>query len=134
MPASRLFVNEIIQECIEKQITKVDILAFEYEMGLFPKIQEEANPGINASITDRFYGAACSTPVSVFPTLLRLDRHHLAKLESTGRKVYFERLIGEIVSHFKEFPAHLDLHEQGRFAVGFYHQRQDFFAKKISEE
>ena len=103
-------------------------------MATLGKIQEEANPGINASITDRFYGAACSTPVSVFPTLLRLDRHHLAKLESTGRKVYFERLIGEIVSHFTEFPAHLDLHEQGRFAVGFYHQRQDFFAKKISEE
>lgn len=42
LPASRLFVEEIIKECIEKQITKVDILAFEYEMGLFPKVQEEA--------------------------------------------------------------------------------------------
>ena len=42
LPASRLFVEEIIKECIEKQITKVDILSFEYEMGLFPKIQEEA--------------------------------------------------------------------------------------------
>ena len=41
-PASRLFVEEVIKECIEKQITKVDILSFEYEMGLFPKIQEEA--------------------------------------------------------------------------------------------
>jgi len=42
LPASRLFVEEVIKECIEKQITKVDILSFEYEMGLFPKIQEEA--------------------------------------------------------------------------------------------
>lgn len=42
LPASRLFVEEVINECIEKQITKVDILSFEYEMGLFPKIQEEA--------------------------------------------------------------------------------------------
>ena len=42
MPASRLFVEAVINECIEKQITKVDILAFEFEMGLFPKIQEEA--------------------------------------------------------------------------------------------
>ena len=42
LPASRLFVEAVINECIEKQITKVDILAFEFEMGLFPKIQEEA--------------------------------------------------------------------------------------------
>ncbi len=42
LPASRLFVEEVIKECIENQITRVDILSFEYEMGLFPKIQEEA--------------------------------------------------------------------------------------------
>jgi adenine-specific DNA-methyltransferase len=42
LPTSRLFVEEVINECIEKQITKIDILSFEFEMGLFPKIQEEA--------------------------------------------------------------------------------------------
>ena len=42
MPVSRLFVEEVIKECVENQITKVDILAFEFEMGLFPNIQEEA--------------------------------------------------------------------------------------------
>ncbi|MBI2640173.1 MAG: site-specific DNA-methyltransferase, partial [Candidatus Sungbacteria bacterium] len=42
LPASRLFVEAVISECIEKHITKVDILAFEFEMGLFPHIQEEA--------------------------------------------------------------------------------------------
>ncbi|MBI4234764.1 site-specific DNA-methyltransferase [Candidatus Peregrinibacteria bacterium] len=42
LPVSRLFVEEVIEECIEKQITKVDVLAFEFEMGLFPHIQEEA--------------------------------------------------------------------------------------------
>ena len=42
LPVSRLFVEEVINECIEKQITKMDILAFEFEMGLFPHIQEEA--------------------------------------------------------------------------------------------
>lgn len=103
-------------------------------MATLGKIQEEANPNINATITDRYYGAACSTPVSVFPTLMRLDRHHLAKLENLGRKVYFEQLLEEIVSHFSEFPTHLNLHEQGRFAVGFYHQRQGFYTKKVNEE
>ncbi len=42
LPVSRLFVEEVLRECIDKQITRVDILAFEFEMGLFPKIQEEA--------------------------------------------------------------------------------------------
>ena len=48
------------------------------------KIQEEANPGINATIRDRFYGAASSTPVTVFSTLLKLKNHHLSKLENRG--------------------------------------------------
>jgi CRISPR-associated protein Csd1 len=94
------------------------------------KIQEEANPGINATIRERFYGAACSTPVTVFTNLLRLKNHHLAKLENKGRVVNFERLLGEIIGNLRDFPAHLDLHEQGRFAIGYYHQRQAFFTKR----
>lgn len=93
------------------------------------KIQEEANPGINATIRERFYGAACATPVTVFTNLLRLKNHHLAKLENKGRIIYFERLLGEIMGNLIDFPAHLDLHEQGRFAIGYYHQRQAFFTK-----
>lgn len=42
LPVTRLFVEEIILECREKRISRVDILAFEFEMGLFPNIQEEA--------------------------------------------------------------------------------------------
>ncbi len=94
------------------------------------KIQEEANPGINATIRERFYGAACATPVTVFTNLLRLKNHHLAKIENRGRIVSFERLLGEIMGKLTDFPAHLDLHEQGRFAIGYYHQRQAFFEPK----
>jgi len=94
------------------------------------KIQEEANPGLNATIRERYYGSACASPVTVFSNLLRLKNHHLAKIGKDGRVVYFERLLGEIISNLEEFPPHLDLHEQGRFAVGYYHQRQDFFTKK----
>ena len=94
------------------------------------KIQEEANPGLNATIRERFYGAACASPVTVFANLMRLKNHHLAKLDSKGRVVNFERLLAEIVGRLEDFPAHLDLHEQGRFAIGYYHQRQDFFTKK----
>lgn len=98
------------------------------------KIQEEANPGINATIRDRFYGAASGAPVTVFGNLMRLKNHHLAKLDSPGRRINFEKLIGEIMSGIDDFPSHLPLAEQGRFAVGYYHQKQDFFTKKADKE
>jgi CRISPR-associated protein Csd1 len=93
------------------------------------KIQEEANPGINATIRDRYYGAASSTPVTVFSTLLKLKNHHLSKLENRGRAVNLEKRIGEIIDGIGDFPAQLPLADQGRFAIGYYHQRQDFFKK-----
>lgn len=105
-----------------------------YQLGrlfaVLEKIQEEASPGLNATIRERYYGSACSSPVTVFGTLMRLKNHHLAKLDNRGRAINLERIIGEIVGHLADFPAHLDLHEQGRFAIGYYHQRQDFFTRK----
>ncbi|MFN3694260.1 MAG: type I-C CRISPR-associated protein Cas8c/Csd1, partial [Ignavibacterium sp.] len=97
------------------------------------KIQEEANPGINATIRDRYYGAASSSPITVFPRLLSLKNSHLKKLNE-GRKIYFEKLIGEILSEVKSFPTNLSLNEQANFAIGYYHQRQDFFTKKSDSE
>lgn len=91
------------------------------------KIQEEASPGINSTIRDRFYGAASSIPVAAFPHLMKLKNHHLSKLENRGRAVNMEKLIGEIMDGVSDFPTHLSLQDQGRFAVGYYHQRQDFF-------
>ena len=97
------------------------------------KIQQEANPGINTTIRDRFYGAASGTPVAVFGNLMRLKNHHLSKLESAGRRVFFEKLLGQIIDGVEAkmaFPTHLSLEDQGRFAIGYYHQMQDFFTKK----
>ena len=93
------------------------------------KIQEEASPRLNATIRDRYYGAASSTPVAVFTTLLRLKNAHLKKL-SIGRVIWFEKLLGEILGSVTDFQKHLSLSDQGRFALGYYHQRQDFFTKK----
>ncbi len=93
------------------------------------KIQEEASPGLNATIRDRYYGAASSTPVAVFTTLLRLKNAHLKKL-TVGRSMAFEKLLGEVLGPVTDFPKHLPLPDQGRFALGYYHQRQDFFTKK----
>lgn len=98
------------------------------------KIQEEASPGLNATIRERYYGAASSTPVAVFTTLMRLKNHHLAKIQSKGRAVNFEKLLAEIMSGVSDFPVHMNLPDQGRFAIGYYHQRQDFFTKRESAE
>lgn len=97
------------------------------------KIQEEASSGINATIRDRFYGSAAGTPITAFPHLMKLKNHHLAKLENKGRVVNFEKQISEIVDKLSAdnaFPSHISLADQGRFAVGYYHQRQAFFTKK----
>lgn len=97
------------------------------------RIQQQAMPGINATIRDRYYGAASTSPVTVFTTLLRLKNAHLKKL-ADGPCVYFERLIGEVVGPMTDFPRQLTLPEQGRFALGYYHQRQAFFARKDAAE
>lgn len=97
------------------------------------KIQEEANPNINTTIRDRFYSSASTCPVAVFSQLLRLKNHHIPKLD-TGRKIYFEKLIGEIKCELSEYPPHLALNEQAFFSLGYYHQRQDFFTKKADKE
>ena len=94
------------------------------------RIQEVASPGLNSTIRERYYGAASSTPVAVFTTLMRLKNHHLAKLGAKGMVVNFEKLLAEIVGGIHDFPAHLNLPDQGRFAIGYYHQRQDFFTKR----
>lgn len=95
------------------------------------KIQEDAIPGLNATIRDRYYGAASSTPAAVFSTLLRLSKHHLGKLTG-GLTVAREKLIGDIMGGFDagSFPPRvLSLTDQARFALGYYHQRQAFFTK-----
>ena len=93
------------------------------------KIQEEANN--QHSIRERYMNSASATPAMVFPTILNLSCHHIEKLNE-GRTVQFEKLKQEIVDKISAdgFPAHLDLQDQGRFFVGYYHQRQDFFEKK----
>jgi CRISPR-associated protein Csd1 len=93
------------------------------------KTQGDALGNVNASIRDRFYGAASATPRTVFPQLLRTYQHHLGKMEG-GRKVYREKLVQEIVGPLAGFPAHLNLADQGLFAIGYYHQMQSFYQKK----
>lgn len=99
------------------------------------KIQEDAQPGINATIRDRYYGAASASPVTVFPQLLKLKNHHLAKLDNPAFRTAHERRLGEIIGGLPpNMPAHLRMDDQARFAIGYYHQRQALFTKSTPSD
>jgi CRISPR-associated protein Csd1 len=102
------------------------------------KIQEESAGGsLNKTIRDRFYGAASSTPATVVPLLLKLKNHHVAKLDDRGQRMLYRAFqdhrpddyISKVLEGVRDVPAHLSLPDQGRFALGYYHQRQAFFTK-----
>ncbi len=97
------------------------------------KLQQEAT-NATTTIRNRYYGAASATPVVVFAQLLRKVPHHIPK---TDRPVFFEKLIQEIVLPLKPlqkaFPSSLNLEDQGLFALGYYHQRQDLWTSKKNE-
>jgi CRISPR-associated protein Csd1 len=99
------------------------------------KTQEDALGPINAGIREKFYSSASATPASVFPRLLRTYTHHLAKLNG-GAKVNRERLVQDVLAELDAggFPNQLSLKNQGIFAIGYYHQRKDFFTKKENKE
>lgn len=90
---------------------------------------------VNATIRDRFYGAASATPASIFPMLLRNTQNHLGKLrkERMGQAVNLEKDIREIVDALPDqFPRSLKIEDQGRFAIGYYHQAESYFARRSS--
>jgi CRISPR-associated protein Csd1 len=97
------------------------------------KAQEDALPAISATIKDRYFGGASATPASVFPRIIRGSQHHLGKLEYRA-KIHREKQIQEICGRLDGFPTHLNLTDQGLFALGYYHQRQAIFTKKSAAD
>jgi CRISPR-associated protein Csd1 len=88
-----------------------------------------------ASVLQRYYGAASTAPQSVFPLLLRLNRHHLEKLRDTtpGAAYHLEIELEQLLEPFRPgpdgqvgFPPLLSVVDQGRFSLGFYHQRAEY--------
>lgn len=97
------------------------------------RIQYQALGELNAGIADRYYGSASAVPFSVFPRLLSGAKHHLSRLrkDKAGMAVNLDKDLGEIIAMLPEtFPRHLSIDEQGRFAIGYYQQKQSYFAKK----
>jgi CRISPR-associated protein Csd1 len=125
--------NQIIPIMLDPQNTDPAYLLGRLFAAL-EKTQEDSLGNLNAGIRDRFYSSASATPAAVFPRLLRTYQHHLSGLNG-GAKVNRERLIQEILSSVDAsgFPNQLSLKNQGVFAIGYYHQRKDFFTKKETE-
>lgn len=90
-------------------------------------IQRAALGRINATITDRYYGAASSTPASVFGMLVGDAQSHLSKLRKTkpGAHSAVQERLEEIMSHLGGYPKTLNMERQGLFALGYYHQRAE---------
>lgn len=99
-------------------------------------IQQDANPGINTTIRDRYFNSACATPALVFPILIKLKNSHIKKLEREypEKKKWYEisltEIIGKIEMTKDGFPKQLPLEEQGKFMLGYYHQMQKKYEKK----
>ena len=98
------------------------------------RLQGTAQGDLNATIRDRYYGSASSNPALVFPRLLKLSFHHVAKAEEKGK--WLEALKSKIMGNLpaQPFPSILPLEEQGLFTIGYYHQREDFFTSKEDRE
>lgn len=93
-------------------------------------IQSAANPGINTTIKDRYFNAASATPAIAFPTLINLSQKHLAKLNDAQQIYYNKQLTALFDKITQEYPARLNLPEQGAFQIGYYHETQKRFTKK----
>ena len=97
---------------------------------MYQTAQRVALGKVNATIRDRYFGAASGTPAGVFPLMVRGGQSHLAKLrkDKPGFATLIEREIEEINSHFTPgpggiWPRSMRLEDQGEFAIGYYHQR-----------
>ena len=96
-------------------------------------IQSAANPGINATIKDKYFNSAAATPALVFPTLIGLAQKHLKKLggSAKGLAVSYDKQLGELLDKLgTDFPARMNLQQQGSFQLGYYQQTQARYQKK----
>lgn len=131
--------NHPYKEVLQVQLNETTThLPYPYRLGqlfaVLEALQLKANPGINATIKDRYFNSACATPAVVFPTLIRLAQNHLNKLDG-GFKVYYDKLITGLFNTMDEsYPTRLSLQDQGIFQIGYYHQKQKFFTKKEEQE
>ena len=101
---------------------------------VYEAVQQAANPGINATIKDKYFSSAAAMPASIFPVLNNLYQKHLRKL-SAAQRVYYDKQVGALKNVLsEELPTRLTLAQQGAFDLGYYHQTQKRYTKKEENE
>lgn len=95
------------------------------------KAQSDSNKDLKSTINSKYFSSASTTPAVVFPVLLKLAQHHIAKSDWGFKS---NQWIEEVVSGIDKFPAYMNLEDQGKFMLGYYHQRKAFFKKKEASE
>jgi CRISPR-associated protein Csd1 len=95
------------------------------------KAQSDSNKDLKSTINSKYFSSASTTPAVVFPVLLKLAQHHIAKSDWGFKS---NQWIEDVLEGIDKFPAYLNQEEQGMFMLGYYHQRKAFFKKKESGE
>jgi len=109
-------------------------------LALYDGLQYQAQGEVNANVSDRYYALASTYPALAFPKLSELGLRHLKKLrrDKPGAAVNIEKEIQEI--HLRlagsgaKFPPPLSLEDQGRFAIGYHHQRAESMARAVARK
>ena len=124
--------EEVLQVSLNPDATNVPYLLGRL-FSVLEAVQAAANPGINATIRDKYFSGASATPAAVFPVLVNLAQKHLKKLNAANRglSIAYEKQMTELLSKLgTEYPAHLNLPQQGSFQLGYYFQTQARYQKK----
>lgn len=96
-------------------------------------IQSAANPGINATIKDKYFNSASTIPATIFPILVNLAQKHLRKIKgsSAGLAIFYEKQLTDLFLAVGDaYPTRLNLPQQGAFQLGYYHQTAARYQKK----
>ena len=98
---------------------------------VYEEVQQNANPGINATIKDKYFNSAAAMPASIFPILGNLYQKHLKKMDNVGTRIYYEKQVSTLKGILgEEYPVRMTLAQQGSFDLGYYHQTQKRYTKK----
>ena len=126
---NRIDNNHIITKKMNKDNTNPGYLCGRL-FAVVERIQEISNRENDyfTNLRSNYMNTASTAPSAVFPTILNLSVHHSDKLDKKD-VIQFERDKQEIIGKLIDFPNQLSLQDQGRFFIGYYHQRQDFFMK-----
>lgn len=107
---------------------------------VYEQVQSAAlGRNVNATVKDKFYGAASAQPRKVFVLLDSGSANHLSKIgkQKPGYRITLEKLVAgimEIMSPGDDpFPASLSAEQQALFALGYYHQRSEFFKSRNND-